>query len=217
MRRSKKTVLAVCILLLCCCVELPVSAKPKDVTKKYKNTVTKMLAPFDRYLCSDISYDEGKVGSFVFNDYAKTSMMIYSSVTTVYHNERISSVRRKCVPQMKLYFGSDAKFKLKKFIGYGGYNGALQYLIQKRNGRLWYAGGEYADMDTPKGKVTKIVRLSKKRYKVTYKEYMTNEYYGFPKRYRGTFQVYLQKAKNKFGFVIKDIKLTKTAPGRLHW
>lgn len=209
MKKRKRIMLFVCILTLCCCVGMPVSAKTKDVTKKYKSTVTKMLAPFDRYLCYPIAY--GKMqGKFVFDDYAKTSMMMYSPKVTVYYKESVSSAKRKCLSKMKLYFGSNAKFKLKKYRGYG-YDNKLQYLFKNNNGAIEYTGGEYSDMDTPKGKVTKIVQTAKGRYKVTYKEYLTNDYYRQPSVYRGIYQIDLKKASNKLGFIITNIKLIKSA------
>lgn len=208
MRKRKKMVLFICILTLCCCTGMPVSAKTKNVTKKYKSTVTKMLSPFDKYLCAPIAY--GKADKkFVFNDYTKTSMILYSPVVTVSYMERVNSVKSKCLPKMKLYFGSGTKFKLKKYKGHG-YNMKLQYLFQNDRGRIQYTGGEYSEMDIPKGKVTQIVQTAKGRYTVTYKEYLTNNYCGYSSVYRGTYHVYLKKASNRFGFIITNIKLTKS-------
>lgn len=204
MKKRKYLILLICILAMLCSAGMPASAKTKDVTKKYKSTVTKMLSPFDRYLCYPIAYQKS-TEKFKFNDYAKTSMIIYSPVITASYNESVNSVKRKCAPKLKLYFGSGAKFKMKKYRGYG-YNMELQYLFQNNGGRICYMGGDYSDMDTPKGKVARIVKTAKGRYKVTYKEYLTNDYYGIPAKYCGTYQIYLKKASNKFGFIITDIK-----------
>lgn len=209
MKKRKGIVLLVCILALCCCMGMPVSAKKKDVTKKYKNAVTKMLSPFDRYLCYPIAYGKAS-GKFVFNDYTKTSMLLYSPECHVNYGESVSSAKRKCMPKLKQYFGTVTKFRMKKYKGYG-YNMELQYLFHNNDGTVQYMGGDYAGMDIPRGRVTKIVRTAKKKYKVTYKEYLTNDYYGYSDAYRGTYQISLKKASNQFGFIITDIKLTESA------
>lgn len=213
-RKRKCLMLFVCILVLSLHAGASVSAKSKDVTKKYKSEVTKMLAPFDRYLCYPMTYGKA-TGKFVFNDYTKTSMIIYSPIITAYSCEKVDSVKKKCLPKMKLYFGSNAKFKLKKYRGYQVDN-KLHYLFKNNNGRIVYTGGDYSPRDIPKGKVTKILQTSKNRYTVTYKEYLTNDYFGYPRQYRGTYQIYLKKASNTMGFIITNIKLISSAEWK-HW
>ena len=213
-RKRKCLLLFVCILVLSLHAGASVSAKSKDVTKKYKSEVTKMLAPFDFYLGYPIAYGKAN-DKFVFNDYAKTTMFMYSPATKIYYTDTVSVAKKKCLPKMKLYFGSNAKFKLKKYRGHR-IDSKLQYLYKNDNGKLVYTGGQYSVMDTPKGKVTKILQTSKNRYTVTYKEYLTNDYFGYPSRYRGTYQIYLKKASNKLGFIITNIKLISSAEWK-HW
>ena len=67
-RKRKCLLLFVCILVLSLHAGASVSAKSKNVTKKYKSEVTKILAPFDRYLCYPMAYGKA-TGKFVFNDY----------------------------------------------------------------------------------------------------------------------------------------------------
>lgn len=217
MEKRKRTclLLFVCVLVLSFHMGISASAKPKDVTQKYKSKVTKMLSPFDRYLCYPMAYGKA-TEKFVFNNYTKTSMIIYSPIIHAYYNEKVGSVKKKCLPKMKLYFGSDAEFILKKYRSYHLDN-KLQYLFKNNNGKIAYTGGEYSHMDTPKGKVSRNLQTSKNKYTVTYNEYMTNDYFGLPRMYRGTYQIYLKKASNKLGFIITDIKLIKSVAWNNQW
>ena len=176
-------------------------AKAKDVTKKYRSKVTSMLNELDGYLCYDIAFDKAST-KFVFNDYTKTSIMLYRNYGYVY-NRGESYMKSRTKKDMKTFFGSSAKFKVKK---YNGRSYKLPYLFKMKNGKIIYLGGEYGD-SFPQGKVTKIVQTSSKKFTVTYKEYLKYWFYSTT-LYRGTYQINLKKANNKYGFIITNIKRT---------
>lgn len=208
MKNTKKK----CIILICMMMILSLGcgmttgAKSKDVTKKYRGKVADMLNNLDGYLCYDIAFDPPN-GKFVFNDYAKTSMILYINYGYFYTKGN-AYLKTKTKKDMKTYFGSSAKFKVKKFNGYGK-SYKMQNMFQSENGTIRFVGGEYGEA-YPTGKVTKILQTSKNRFTVTYKEYLRHAYMSGT-TYCGTYKVYLKKASNKFGFVITNIRRTKVA------
>lgn len=210
-KMMKKIVLLLLLIVMSGCMCITVSAKSQNVTKKYKSSVTKMLRPFDLYLGYDIAYGYTSK-KFVFNDYAKTSMIIYAD--HIHHSIfplSVDAARKKYTSKLKLYFGNNTKFKVRKFKGYYPSYMKLEYLYQSDQGNIQYYGGDYSEYDTPKGTVTQVTKTSKNCYTANYKIYLTNDYYGTPKEYRGTYKIYLKKAKNKFGFIITNIKRTHVA------
>lgn len=200
MKNRKRIAIVMVLLILCLSGSLTAEAKSKDVTAKYRTGVTKMLNELDGYLCYDIAffYDAQQSGKFVFNDYAKTSMVCYRRLWSVY-NKSVASVKRKCLPDLKLFFGSSAKFRLRTYSS-DRKNSRMPYIMQNQNGILRYLGGDYGEC-FPCGKVTKILEISSGKYVVTYKEYL--RYIDSEEAdYRGTYQIYLKKAKNRYGFII---------------
>jgi hypothetical protein len=208
MKKIRKVIFIVFIFVMCGCLGMTADAKSKDVTKRYKSTVTKMIRPFDNYLCYEIAYDYVSE-KFIFNDYTKTSMILYSD-TGLPYNYPANKAKKRNASRMKLYFGSSAKFKLKKRSN-GMFFVSLPYLYQNDNGKTIYVGGEYAEDDVPYGKVSNIISISGSQYVVKYKMYMKSRYGDYSLQYRGTYQIYLKREKNKYGFIITDIKRTHVA------
>lgn len=69
-------------------------------------------------------------------------------------------------------------------------------------------GGDWG-LEVPTGTIVKILKNGKKYsviYEVNMKDDLTNSYY----RYMGRLKISLKKAKNKYGFVITDIKRVRT-------
>ena len=132
-KKQKYICMFLLLIILSVGCEMTVAAKSKDVTKKYRSKVTKMLNALDGYLCYDIAFDKGDK-KFVFNNYTKTSMILFWNYEYLYTKGN-SYLKSKTKRDMKTFFGSSAKFKVKKFKGYGkGYK--LPYLFQNENGKI---------------------------------------------------------------------------------
>lgn len=180
---------------------LPLSASAatkKNVTKTYKKSVTRMLRGFDSYF----GYCCGKNQYFKFDNYARTTMV---RMRTYLSDNRLSTVKKKLRPQLKLYFNTST-VKFKKFTKYGIPRNP-SYLFCNKNGRIVYTGGDWGEV-APKGFVKKIIRTSSKNYEVTYNVYMYDDWAKKNYGHIGTYKIYLKKAKNKNGFVITNIKQT---------
>lgn len=202
-KNIKMLVLIICLILS---ASVSVEAKTVDVTWKYRTKVTSMLNELDGYLCFDIAFPNEAKNSrkFVFNDYAKTSMICYRRLWKI-QNMSVSQAKKKYEKDLKLFFGDSAKFKLKKYYAKKPAT-EMQYMMQNKNGKVVYLHGEYGEI-FPCGKVSKIQRISSRKYVVTYKEYLrylTRE----GSKYRGTYQINLKPAKNRYGFIITNIKRT---------
>lgn len=199
------TILLCTILIFSLCV--PVSAANKDVTKKYKKQVTKILKNFDSYF----GYGCAKGRQFKFDDYARTTMVYFSNLSKIY-GKSTSYAKKKLSSQIKLYFGTKT-VKLKKF-----QNHTLpknpSYLIQNDKGKIVYVGGDWGDV-YPLGTVKKIVQTSSKNFTVTYRIDWHSGYYNKNLGKMGTYKIYLKKANNKNGFVITNIKRTETKNVRI--
>lgn len=180
---------------------LPLSASAatkKNVTKTYKKSVTRMLRGFDSYF----GYCCCKNQYFKFDNYARTTMV---RMRTYLSDNRLSTVKKKLRPQLKLYFNTST-VKFKKFTKYGIPRNP-SYLFCNKNGRIVYTGGNWGEV-APKGFVKKIIRTSSKNYEVTYNIYMYDDWAKKNYGHMGTYKIYLKKANNKNGFIITKIKQT---------
>lgn len=180
---------------------LPLSASAatkKNVTKTYKKSVTRMLRGFDSYF----GYCCGKNQYFKFDNYARTTMTYMRNYSS---DNRLSTVKKKLRPQLKLYFNTST-VKFKKFTKYGIPRNP-SYLFCNKNGRIIYTGGDWGEV-APKGFVKKIIRTSSNKFEVTYNVYMYDDWAKKNYGHIGTYKIYLKKAKNKNGFVITNIKQT---------
>lgn len=181
---------------------LPVSASAatkKDVTKTYKKSVTKMLRGFDSYF----GYCCGENKYFKFDNYARSTMVRMRTYNL--GDDRLSYVKKKLKPQLKLYFNTST-VKFKKFTKCGIPSNP-SYLFSNKNGRIIYTGGDWGEV-APKGFVKKIIKTSSKRYEVTYNIYYYDDWAKKNYGHMGTYKIYLKKANNKNGFVITNIKQT---------
>lgn len=180
---------------------LPLSASAatkKNVTKTYKKSVTRMLRGFDSYF----GYCCGKNQYFKFDNYARTTMTYMRNYSS---DNRLSTVKKKLRPQLKLYFNTST-VKFKKFTKYGIPRNP-SYLFCNKNGRIVYTGGNWGEV-APKGFVKKIIRTSSKRFEVTYSIYEYDDWAKKNYGHMGTYKIYLKKANNRNGFVITNIKQT---------
>lgn len=178
------------------------STANKDVTKTYKKQVTGMLKTFNGYF----GYGCGKGQQFVFDDYARTTMIYLSNLGGIY-GKSTTYAQKKLSVQMKLYFGTNT-VKLKKFTSYAWPKNP-SYLVQNSNGKITYVGGDWGEA-YPIGTVKKIEQTSSGKFVVTYRIDMYNEYEKKYYDYMGTYKIYLNKANNKNGFIISNIIRTKT-------
>lgn len=180
---------------------LPLSASAatkKNVTKTYKKSVTRMLRGFDSYF----GYCCGKNQYFKFDNYARTTMVRMRNYSS---DNRLSAVKKKLRPQLKLYFNTST-VKFKKFTKYGIPRNP-SYLFCNKNGRIVYTGGDWGEV-APKGFVKKIIRTSSNRFEVTYSIYEYDDWAKKNYGHMGTYKIYLKKANNRNGFVITNIKQT---------
>lgn len=180
---------------------LPLSASAatkKNVTKTYKKSVTRMLRGFDSYF----GYCCGKNQYFKFDNYARTTMTYMRNYSS---DNRLSAVKKKLRPQLKLYFNTST-VKFKKFTKYE-FPRNPSYLFCNKNGRIIYTGGDWGEV-APKGFVKKIIRTSSNRYEVTYSIYEYDDWAKKNYGHMGTYKIYLKKANNRNGFVITNIKQT---------
>lgn len=166
-KRKIFAVLLCTILILSLCI--PVSAADKNVTKRYKKQVTKLLKNFDGYF----GYGCAKGKQFKFDDYARTTMVYLPNLSKIY-GKSTSYAKKKLSSQIKLYFGTKT-VKLKKFKEYTMPKNP-SYLIQNQQGKITYVGGDWGEV-YPAGTVKKIVQTSSKKFVVTYRIDWYSEYY----------------------------------------
>ena len=200
MKKNLKKTLVI-LLAVIMIFSLPLSASAatkKNVTKTYKKSVTRMLRGFDSYF----GYCCGKNQYFKFDDYARTTMVLMRNYPS---DNRLSTVKKKLRPQLKLYFNTST-VKFKKFTKYE-FPRNPSYLFCNKNGRIVYNGGNWGEV-APKGFVKKIIRTSSNRFEVTYNVHFYNGYTRKTCGHMGTYKIYLKKANNKNGFVITNIKQT---------
>ena len=202
MKKHKK--LAVVILMCCMIFSMSVNAMaaPKYVTLKYRKQVTKMLKGFDNYL----GYCFGSGANFKYDVYMRTTMIYYKHLIKLY-NKSVNYAERKYASEMKLYFGSKS-MKLRKFSGYRNAFKGPSYLIVNRNGKVTYVGGNWGD-GKPTGKVTSIIKKGSS-YDVLYDMYMYDWSDPTFRRYMGRMRFSLKRVKNKYGFVITNMKRIRT-------
>ena len=187
---------------------LPLSASAatkKNVTKTYKKSVTRMLRGFDSYF----GYCCGKNQYFKFDNYARTTMTYMRNYSS---DNRLSTVKKKLRPQLKLYFNTST-VKFKKYTGFGLPRNP-SYLFCNDRGRIVYTYGDWGEI-APKGFVKKIIRTSSNKFEVTYSIYYYNNWEKKNYGHMGTYKIYLKKANNKNGFVITNIKQTVSKKVRL--
>lgn len=161
-----------------------------------------MLKSFDGYF----GYGCGRKMNFKYDSYCRTTMVYLSNLSKIY-GKSTSYAKSKLGSQMKLYFDTKS-VKLKTFKSYKWPTNP-SYLIQNKNGRITYVGGDWGE-SYPVGTVKKIVQTSTKKFTVTYRINMYSSYTRKTGKYMGTYKVYLKKANNKNGFVITNIKRTET-------
>lgn len=206
MKKKRIFVMFLCtILMLNFCV--PISAANKNVTKRYKKQVSKMLKIFDSYF----GYGCGRGMKFKYDDYCRTTMVYLPNLYEVY-GKSTSYAKKKLSNQVKLYFGTKT-IKLKKFTKHTWPKNP-SYLIQNKKGKITYVGGDWGE-EYPKGTVKNIVQTSSSKFVVTYRMNLYSDYYKKNIKYMGTYKVYLKKANNKNGFIITNIKRTETKNVRL--
>lgn len=201
MRSKRKrfiAILLISVMVLGLCT--PVTAANKDVTSKYKKTVSKLLDPFDGYF----GYGCARGMKFKYNAYARTTMVYLPNSYSIY-GKSTSYAKKKLASQMKKYFDSTT-VKLKKFKRYEWPKNP-SYLIQNQNGKIVYVGGDWGEV-YPKGTVSKITKTSSKRFTVTYKINWYNDVTEKKGSLMGIYKIYLKKKGNRF--VITNIKQTKT-------
>lgn len=172
----------------------------KNVTKTYKAPVTKMLRKLDSYL----GYCCGERTSFKYDVYARTTMAYFMNSVI---GKSLAEAKRISAADMKLYFGT-SKTKLKKFAGFGIPKNP-SYLLRNRNGKIVYTGGDWGDCG-PRGIVKKIVKTASKTYVVTYNVYLYSVYEQAYVKYAGTYKIYLKKVRNRNGFIIMNMKQTRS-------
>lgn len=147
------------------------AASNKDVTSRYKNSVTKMLRHFDSYFGIGCK----KSTKVKFDIYAKSTMAYFAypqSYPESLYGKSVSYVQKKLKNNMKLYFGSSTPVKFKKNKAQKAYSIATDNpsnLIQNVDGRIMYVGGNWDVCASPRGYVEKILRTSSGKYQVTYR------------------------------------------------
>jgi hypothetical protein len=202
MKNNKKRILSLILVLVLTFslgMPIPVYASSKDVTKKYKKQVSKVLKNFDEYL----AYGCLKGKKLKYDDYAKTTM-VYLTDLWNYYGQDVGYNKSKVIKKLKLYFGTNT-IKIKKLKDGSVKN--VSDLIQNRDGTIAYLGGYFAEGE-PVGYVKKIVQTSSKKLTVTYQIKHVNTETN-KSRNMGTYAIYLKKVNNKNGFVITNIKRTK--------
>lgn len=208
MKRKIKTFILV-MLVFAGVICVPVQAANKNVTTDYKQKTIKMLRGFDSYF----GYCCGKNHYFKYDVYARTTMVYLKNYRSIC-GKSTSYAKKKMSPQMKLYFNTSS-VKLKKYTNYK-FPSNPSYLIQDKKGKITYVGGDWGEY-IPRGIVKKIIQKGSD-YEVTYdiclydpfgKKYV--KYYWKNNGLMGTYRITMKKAKNKNGFIIKNIKQTYSA------
>lgn len=199
-KAAKKFMVLALIAAMVLAMTVPVSAANKNVTKKYKKQVSSILDDFDLYLGYACS------GTFKFDTYTRTSMLLHSGDVKAEKFGTLASVKKSLKPYMQLYFGRSSvnvqKYS-KKLVQSD--NASTLWLV--KNGRVQYMGGDWGTW-YPVGTVTKIIQTGSKTFQVTYNIRLYNmEKHSYIKK-MGTFKFYLKKSSNKNGFVITNIKRT---------
>ena len=153
-------------LLLCFCT--PAYTKSKNVTKKYKKTVEKLLRPFDGFL-----YQAELSSNFKFDDYARTSMLMSITKESTFTSPSQAFSRIKPSWGKTLY----GKFN-PKLVNSSSYNAGIQlisetgncaFLFQVIDGKTRYLGGNPDDWRV--GKIKKIIKKNKNTFVATYNLY----------------------------------------------
>lgn len=205
MKNLKKTIMVLMAIMLLG-TEITAQAASKNVTKQYKSQVSKILKSFDLYL----GYSFGKENKFKYDVYTRTTMVYYKNLTKIY-GKSINYAKRKCASDMKIYFGNKT-MKLKKFSGYGKFKQPSDLIVNKKN-KVEYVGGNWGEA-RPSGKVVKILKNGSKYevlYDITKKGYSGGRRVPEYDRYFGRFKITLKKARNKYGFIITNMKRIKNA------
>lgn len=195
------------VVILTCALCAPVSAASKNVTSTYKKKVSAMLDPFDTYL------GYSSIGTFKYDSYTKTSMLIHSSVAGSMYGKSFKYAKPKLKSKMKLYFGTTG-VSIHKYNSSKKWISNASYLWVLKNGRITYTGGDWGTV-YPVGRVYRVYQTSSKRFEVIYKIRL---YDAEKQKYTGnlgTFRFYLKKASNTNGFVITNIKRTAKYHGML--
>lgn len=186
--------------IMACSFWTSASAATKNVTKTYKKKISTMLDPFDTYL------GYSSIGTFKFNDYTKTTMLIHSGVAGSMYGKSQGYAKRKLTSYMKLYFGT-SNVSIRKYSSSKKWSSDASYLWVLKSGKITYTDGDWGTV-YPVGYVSKVYQTSSNRFQVIYKIRL---YDGEYKKYvnsLGTFKFYLKKSSNKNGFIITDIKRT---------
>ncbi len=184
---------------------VPAQAKSKNVTDEYRNTIEKMLRPFDDYFGYGCNVDS----TFSFDNCAKTTMLCMKNVN--YFGLTLRRIRDINLSDWKRYFDETPAFTMKKHSG-SLYEGSPSqwsnpsYLIQLVDGKARYLGGIWENL-VPRGEVKKVVQNSDRKYTATYDvSWCTRT--GTTRRLMGTYKITLKPSGNRYGFAITDIRRT---------
>lgn len=188
-------------LLIACVIFTPynVSAQIKDVTKAKSEDMKQIINAVSYLPAINLYFGEKKLS---FD--TKTKSVMASALTTYTVAEKTSLTQAK--KNMKLLFGS-SQFKLSK-------SHEFPYSLFEQKGKTiyYYGGGEWGDCG-PYFKIKKITQTSKERYICSVNYYVENPD-GID--YIGNFTYELKTAKNKYGYIITDIKQNTKCGYRKH-
>ena len=198
-RRKQFGILLLAIVLLFGSA-LPTAAASQDVTQKYRSQVARMCRNLDDYLGHGCSRN----AVFKYDIYARTTMAYFMHYV---YGKTVKQANKICASDMKTYFGT-TKTALKKFAGYTVPKNP-SYLFRNRNGKVEYVGGNWGDW-IPRGRVTKVLKTGSNKYEAIYDIYYYDYYEHITYSYMGTYKIYLKKARNRYGFIITNMKRIKT-------
>lgn len=188
MKTIKKIFLFMLIIstfLLSCTV----SAQPKDVTKTKSQDMEEIINAASYLPTINLYFGEKKL---TFNTQTKSTMA--AALTTYAVSTKTSVAQAK--KNMNLLFGS-SNFKLSKSNRF-----PFSLFEQKNNIIHYYGGGEWGDSG-PYFKIKKVTKISKAKYDCS-----VNYYVESPDgiSYIGNFNFELKATKNKYGYIITNMK-----------
>lgn len=203
-RRNFITFLTVFLVsIYVCTAAVSVSATSRNVTKKYKKTVTNTLSGIGTYL--EITSGTGM--DFKYDAYAKTTMACLKYGQSRIDGKTEKSVKKAVVPVLKRYFGTST-FKVRKYRQSEANRIASSYIC-KKGGRLMYLRGDWGLL-YPSGRVTKIIQTGSRKFVATFTvNWYDRSYLNRPAKKKnciGIYKIYLQKKGNHF--TITNIKRT---------
>ena len=203
-RRNFITFLTVFLVsIYVCTAAVSVSAASRNVTKKYKKTVTNTLSGIGTYL----EITSGRGLDFKYDTYAKTTMACLKYGQSRIDGKTEKTVKKAVVPVLKRYFGTST-FKVRKYRQSEAHRIASSYIC-KKGGRLMYLCGDWGLL-YPSGRVTKIIQTGSRKFVATFTvNWYDRSYLNRPAKRKnciGIYKIYLQKKGNHF--TITNIKRT---------